>query len=265
MRVLVFLEKMFVAMIVMIAFLLPGMEAGAADFPQKPIQVLVGWPAGSTNDLMDRAVAQALQKILKQPVIIQNVPGAGGALVLGRVKTEAPDGYTLFQTGSTMFSQTPHTRTTPYDPLKDFAYLAQHARFVHLISDRPPNPWTNFEELIQYVKKNPKKVKYATAGVGNGNHVMMEYLAQSMTPPKNAKIGRNVIVSAAPASFGHVSDTFRSDHILQGHALGKYARDDPGAQEEVIVFPQVRADTDRDRLLAGPAVHERHAGSSGMI
>jgi tripartite-type tricarboxylate transporter receptor subunit TctC len=69
---------------------------GAAGFPVKPIQVLVGFPVGSANDSLDRAIAKPLSKILKQPVIIQNVPGGGGALVLGRIRSEKPDGYALF-------------------------------------------------------------------------------------------------------------------------------------------------------------------------
>ena len=157
---------------------LAAVEIAGAEFPEKPIQVLVGWPVGSQNDSIDRVIAQSLQKTLKQPVIIQNVPGAGGSLVLGRIKIEKPDGYTLFQTGTSLYSQTPHMREVPYDSFKDFAYLASHARFQHLIEDRPDNPWKNFEELIQYVKKNPKKVKYASTGVGGGFHVIMEYLAQ---------------------------------------------------------------------------------------
>ena len=149
---------------------------GAAEFPEKPIQVLVGWPAGSLNDMVDRAIAQVLQKILKQPVIVQNVPGGGGALVLGRIKTEKPDGYTIFQTGSPMYSRTPHTRNVNYDALKDFAFLAQDSWFQFFLEDRGDAPWKNFDEMIAYVKKNPKKVKYTTSGVGTSQHLMMEYI-----------------------------------------------------------------------------------------
>ncbi len=158
-------------------FIILGADARAADYPRKPIQVLVGWPVGSMNDAIDRGIAQSLQKILKEPIIIQNVPGGAGSLVLGRIKTEKPDGYTVFQTGTNLYSQTPHLRSAPFDPLKDFAYLASHARFQHVLEDRPDSPWKNYEELIQYVKKNPKKVRYSSGGVGGGNHVMMEYLA----------------------------------------------------------------------------------------
>ena len=153
-----------------------GPSAVWASFPEKPVQVLVGWPVGSQNDMIDRAIVQNLQKILKQPVIIQNLPGGGGALVLGRIKTEKPDGYSLFQTGTAMYSRTPHLRSVPYDPLKDFAYLAQHAMFQFCILDRADNPWKNYDEMIAYVKKNPNKVKYSTSGVGTSMHLIMEYI-----------------------------------------------------------------------------------------
>lgn len=161
----------------LVVFLSMGATVQAAEFPEKPIQVLVGWPAGSLNDSVDRVIAQVLQRILKQPVIIQNVPGGGGALVLGRIKTEKPDGYTIFQTGSPMYSRTPHTRNVNYDALKDFAFLAQDSWFQFFLEDRADSPWKNFDEMIAYVKKNPKKVKYTTSGVGTSQHLMMEYIA----------------------------------------------------------------------------------------
>ena len=158
-------------------FLCMGAAVHAAEFPEKPIQVLVGWPAGSLNDSVDRVIAQVLQRILKQPVVVQNVPGGGGALVLGRIKTEKPDGYTIFQTGSPMYSRTPHTRNVNYDALKDFAFLAQDSWFQFFLEDRADSPWKNFDEMIAYVKKNPKKVRYTTSGVGTSQHLMMEYIA----------------------------------------------------------------------------------------
>jgi tripartite-type tricarboxylate transporter receptor subunit TctC len=168
----------FMAKVAVMAWAVLVFSASAwAEFPEKPIQVLVGWPVGSQNDMIDRAISQSLQKILKKPVIVQNVPGGGGALVLGRIKTEKPDGYTLFQTGTPMYSRTPHLRSVPFNPLKDFAYLAQHAMFQFSIVDRADNPWKNFDEMIAFAKQNPKTVKYATAGVGTSMHLAMEYLA----------------------------------------------------------------------------------------
>ena len=166
--------KIVLFLVVMSIF---GPSAVWASFPEKPIPVLVGWPPGSQNDMIDRAIAQSVQRILGQPVIVQNVPGGGGALVLGRIRTKKPDGYTLFQTGTAMYSRTPHLRPVPYDPLKDFAYLGQHAMFQFSIVDRADNPWKDFDGMIVYARNNPNKVKYATAGVGTPMHLVMEYLA----------------------------------------------------------------------------------------
>jgi tripartite-type tricarboxylate transporter receptor subunit TctC len=159
-----------------LVLMLLGPSAGWTAFPEKPIQILVGWSVGSQNDMIDRAIAKRLQEILKQPVIIQDLPGGGGALVLGRIKTEKPDGYTMFQTGTQMYSRTPYLRSVPYDPLKDFAYLAQHAMFQFCILDRADNPWKNYDEMIAYVKKNPNTVRYSTSGVGTSMHLIMEYI-----------------------------------------------------------------------------------------
>jgi len=209
--------------IVTTVFSLMGTNIMGAEFPKKPVQVLVGWPVGSQNDSIDRVIAKSLQKIINQPVIIQNVPGTGGSLVLGRIKTEKPDGYTLFQTGTNLYSQTPHLRAVPFDPLKDFAYLASHARFQHVLEDRPDSPWKNFEELIQYVKKNPKKVRYSSSGIGGGQHIMMEYLAlqenlQWIHVPYNgnqeqtfALLGRHVEVNSI--TFGLEIEHIRAGRI----------------------------------------------------
>jgi tripartite-type tricarboxylate transporter receptor subunit TctC len=167
------LVKMVVGVI---SFLLLKVTAGAAAFPDRPIQALVGWPVGSLQDTVDRAIAKPLSVILGQPVIVQNMPGGGGALVLGRIKLEKPDGYTLFATGLPPYSQIPWTRPVPYDSVKDFAYLAMTAASEHYLLCRSDS-YKTYEELIQYAKNNPKKVKYGTTGVGGPMHILMEYLA----------------------------------------------------------------------------------------
>jgi tripartite-type tricarboxylate transporter receptor subunit TctC len=192
---------------------------------------LVGWPSGSQNDSIDRVIAQALQKVIKQPVVIQNVPGGGGSLVLNRVKIEKPDGYTLFQTGTSRYYSTAHERAVPFDIHKDFAYLAQHAKFQYILEDRPDNPWKNFDELILYVKKNPKKVRYSTPGVGGGHHLIMEYLAlkenlqwihvpfNSGTEATTAMLGGHVEI--LPSGFTAVDiEYFKAGRIRPLLALG---------------------------------------------
>ena len=174
MKIYAFFGKIVIG-IVSVIFL--WATVGFADFPERTIQVLVGWPVGTPNDTMDRAITKPLSKILGKTVIVKNIPGAGGTLVLGRLKTEKPDGYTIFQTGLPMFSQTPWMRAVSYDPLNDFAYLAQHMRYDFYMLCNSDSPWKTYEELIQDVKKNPKTIKFGTTGVGSSGHIMMEYLA----------------------------------------------------------------------------------------
>ncbi len=200
---------------------LMGTEIRGAEFPERPIQVLVGWPVGAVNDLMDRAISKPLSKILKQPVIIQNVPGASGSLVLGRVKSEKPDGYTLFQTGMAMYSQIPLTRAVPYDPLKDFAYLAQYSRFEAYLVSNPDRPWKNFEELIQYAKKNPKTIRYGTPGVGSTVHIMMEYLAikenlQWIHVPYNSAAEAATALLGGHVDLGGLTIGLELEHVKTG-------------------------------------------------
>ena len=151
--------------------------AYAQDFPTKPINLLVGYPAGGSTDLSVRALAAEAAKILKQPIIVSNVAGAAGTLVLGRVKAEKPDGYTIFNAPTANFCRIPHLQAVPYDPLKDFTFIMQYGLYQYGLVVRADSPWKTFEEFVDYAKKNPRKVNYGTSGLGTGQHLAMEYLA----------------------------------------------------------------------------------------
>jgi tripartite-type tricarboxylate transporter receptor subunit TctC len=157
--------------------LLPGLAFGQ-DYPSKPINLLVGYPAGGSTDLSVRALAAEAAKILKQPIVVSNVAGAAGTLVLGRVKAEKPDGYTIFNAPTANFCRIPHLQAVPYDPLKDFSFIMQYGLYQYGLVVRADSPWKTFEEFIDYAKKNPRKVNYGTSGLGTGQHLAMEYLAK---------------------------------------------------------------------------------------
>jgi tripartite-type tricarboxylate transporter receptor subunit TctC len=152
--------------------------AYAQDYPSKPINVLIGYSAGGATDLSMRALAAEAAKILKQPIVVSNVVGAAGTLVLGRVKGEKPDGYTIFNAPTANFCRIPHLQAVPYDPLKDFSFIMQYGLYQYGLVVRADSPWKTFEEFIDYAKKNPRKVNYATSGLGTGQHLAMEYMAQ---------------------------------------------------------------------------------------
>ena len=149
-----------------------------ADFPTKPINLLIGYAAGGSTDLTTRTLASEAAKILKQPIICSNQVGASGTLVLGRVKGDKPDGYTIYNAPTANFCRIPHLQAVPYDPLKDFTFIMQYGLYQYGIVVSADAPWKTLEELLDYAKKNPNKIKYATSGLGSGQHLVMEYLAK---------------------------------------------------------------------------------------
>jgi len=154
--------------------------ASGAEFPTKPINLLIGYSAGGSTDLSVRALAAEAAKTLKQPIICNNQVGAAGTLVLGRVKGEKTDGYTIYNAPTANFCRIPHLQAVPYDPLKDFTFIMQYGLYQYGILVRSDSPWKTFEELIDYAKKNPNKIKYGTSGLGSGQHLAMEYLAMKL-------------------------------------------------------------------------------------
>ena len=163
---------LFVVFLSSIASLVLINAAVGAEFPTKAVNLLIGYSAGGSTDLSSRALAAEASKILKQPVIC--------SLVLGRVKGEKADGYTFYNAPTANFCRIPHLQAVPYDPLKDFAFIMQYGLYQYGILVRSDAPWKTFEELVEYAKKNPNKIKYGTSGLGTGQHLAMEYLGMKL-------------------------------------------------------------------------------------
>lgn len=160
--------------------LLASPAVSADVFPSKPINLWVGWGAGSGTDISQRAIATNASKILKQPIIVSNVTGGGGTLVLGKLKTEKPDGYTLANTSSATLGRIPHLQPVPYndqDPLKEFVPIMSYSYYLYGLAVRSDSPWKTLEDFVAYAKANPGKIRYSTSGMGTGQHLAMEYIA----------------------------------------------------------------------------------------
>lgn len=152
----------------------------ADTYPSKPINLWVAWGAGSGTDISQRAIAEIASKALKQPMMVSNVTGGGGTLVLGRLKAEKPDGYTLTNSSSAALSRIPHLQPVPYnaqEPLKEFVPIISYSYYLYGLAVKSDSPWKTFEEFIAYAKANPGKIRYSSSGVGTGQHLAMEYLA----------------------------------------------------------------------------------------
>ena len=150
----------------------------AQDYPNRPVTLIVPWPAGGTTDIGMRALASATEKYLKQKIVIENRPGAGGVLGPQQVAQQAaPDGYTLVQIPITVF-RFPFMRKTTLDPAADFTYIIGVSGYTFGVVVRNDAPWKTFKELIEYARANPGKINYGTPGAGTSLHITMEQIAK---------------------------------------------------------------------------------------
>lgn len=172
--------KIFSALFTLSFLFLMAIQVQADTYPSRPINLWVAWGAGSGTDISQRAIADIASRGLKQPIVVSNITGGGGTLVLGRLKAEKPDGYTLTNTSSAALSRIPHLQPVPYnalDPLKEFIPIISYSYYLYGLAVKSDSPWKTFEDFIAYAKANPGKVRYSTSGVGTGQHLAMEYLA----------------------------------------------------------------------------------------
>lgn len=150
-------------------------QASAEGWPAKPIRIVVGFPAGSFTDTIARAVSEQLTKQLGQPVIVDNKPGANGAIGVGEVARSAPDGYTLLVTNSSSITINPQIyKKITYQP-KDFAPVTMLLDAPFILTANPAwaskNQIRSAQDVIAYARRNPDKISYGSAGPGNIAHL----------------------------------------------------------------------------------------------
>lgn len=149
-------------------------------WPSQPIKLLIAFPAGGPTDITMRALADAASKLLSQPVLIENRPGAGGTLPAQALQQSRPDGHTLAQIPLGVF-RLPYTQKMTWDPLKDLSYIigvTGYAFGVVVPTESPIKTWADF---VAYAKANPGKLSYGSTGVLTSPHLTMEDIAQRLS------------------------------------------------------------------------------------
>jgi tripartite-type tricarboxylate transporter receptor subunit TctC len=148
-----------------------------AAWPSKPIRFVVPFAPGGTSEIVARSVAVELTKQLGVSVFVENKPGGAGVVAMQDVAKSAPDGHTLILTHVGTMAVNPYMLANqPYDVNKDFAPVTLLAKVPNVFVIHPDVPATNFKEFVAYVKANPGKLNYGSAGNASAGHLAMEYL-----------------------------------------------------------------------------------------
>ncbi len=151
-----------------------AVAAQAPDvYPSRPIRVIVPSPPGGGNDIMARIGAQRLSEAWSRPVIVDNRPGAGGAIAFETVAHAEPDGYTLLL-GSTNLTVLPDITKVAYDPIKDFAPISLMSTAMNILLVHPSVPADSVKQLIALAKAQPGKLSYASSSVATSSHLAAE-------------------------------------------------------------------------------------------
>lgn len=145
-------------------------QAQTAPYPNQPIKIIVPYPAGGATDILARVVGQKLQEAWNVTALVENRPGAGGTIGNNLVAKAAPDGYTVLL-AITAIIQQPTLMKLPYDPLKDFAPVAQVAKSPSMFVVPLGSPANNLKDFVTLVKANPGKYNFGTYGAGTSSHI----------------------------------------------------------------------------------------------
>lgn len=173
----------------------------SAQYPDKPVTMIIPWAAGGSTDQTARVLAKAAETHLGQPIVIINRPGASTTIGMAELAKATPDGYTIGTLSSTGYLVALQGRQLPFDPIEGFSYISYYGDNLIGVAVLDKAPWKSLAELIDDGKKNPGKAKYGTAGVGTTQHLTTEALQKS-SGAKFVHVPQNGSAASMPALLG---------------------------------------------------------------
>jgi tripartite-type tricarboxylate transporter receptor subunit TctC len=162
-----------------LCLLLACFSAGAQGFPSKPIRVVIPFVAGGSSDIVGRAIGSKFQEFLGQPAVVENKPGANGAIAAEFVAKSDPDGHTILVGSIGVFSiNAALFKDLRYNPVRDFAPITLAVTTPNVLITKPGLAANSMKELVEFAKKNPGKLSYCSSGTGSSDHLTAELLNQ---------------------------------------------------------------------------------------
>jgi tripartite-type tricarboxylate transporter receptor subunit TctC len=209
------------AVVGLLAGTVAALPVQAQSYPERNVTMIVPFPAGGASDITARNVAAKLTESLGKTVVVDNRAGANGSLGATLLKQAAPDGYTILVGSIGVFAINPALfPDLKYDPMKDFDLLSVAVRTPNVLVAHPGFPANNVKELIDYLKKNPDKVSFASSGTGSSDHLTAELFWQ-----KTGTKGVHVPYKGGGPAIGdliggHANVSFQNLGAIANHVRG---------------------------------------------
>jgi tripartite-type tricarboxylate transporter receptor subunit TctC len=172
-------KLLYISLFIIFFFNISTFSIARADYPEKPITLIVNYAAGGSADLAARTLADSAAKILGQPIIVVNKVGASGTIGVGAIASAKPDGYTIGVSTFAPLTMGPHMFDVPYDPIKDFDQILIYGLVMFGPVVKADSQFKTLKDLIQYAKANPGKIKYSAIGPATPNNFGMVNLAKA--------------------------------------------------------------------------------------
>ncbi len=172
------LQRAFLFVLTGVAFYNLPSSASAQSYPNKPVTIYCGYPAGASTDLTTRGLTEGAEKILGVPFVVETKTGGGATVAAALVASKAPDGYTLGTISTGALTLRPHMLKVAYNPLKDFTVLMQYSRYIGGICVLNDFPAKTIEEFVAYAKMHPG-LSYGSPGMFSQQHLGVELFAQA--------------------------------------------------------------------------------------
>jgi tripartite-type tricarboxylate transporter receptor subunit TctC len=208
-------RKLVIAIGVFVAIAIAGTPVWA-EYPEKPITILIPYAAGGTTDIGVRKLGSIMEKTLGQPIIVENRTGGSGTIALSACAHAKADGYTLVAVTSSPVFITPLLRKVPYNPIEDLVPIMNYSGPHHGVCVPAASEWQKFEDLIKFGKDKPNQATYGTAGTFAGAHISFLYVEKLTgakfshvpfkggAPATAAVLGRHVSFAIIPKYADHV-------------------------------------------------------------